>query len=102
MRIALQTLREHSQYAKHSKCEFWLSEVVFFGHVVSTIHIAMDPTKVEAILRWERPTLMTEIFSFLSLAGYYLRFIQGFSSLEAPLIRLTMKEEHFVWIEDCE
>ena len=85
LRTVLQTLRAHRLYAKLSKCEFWLSQVVFLGHVVSAAGIAVDPAKVEAVLRWERPTTATEIRSFLGLAGYYRRFIQGFSSLAAPL-----------------
>ena len=102
LRTVLQTLWAHRLYAKLSKCEFWLSQVVFLGHVVSPAGIAVDPAKVEAVLRWERPTTATEIRSFLGLAGYYRRFIQGFSSLAAPLTRLTRKEERFVWTEDCE
>ena len=102
LRTTLQTLRDHRLYAKLSKCEFWLSEVVFSGHVVSAAGIAVDPAKVDAVLRWERPTTPTEIRSFLGLAGYYMRFIQGFSSLAAPLTRLTRKDESFVWTDACE
>ena len=89
-------------YAKLSKCEFWLSEVVFLGHVVSAVGIAVDPAKVEAVMRWERPTISTEIRSFLGLASYYRRFIQGFSFLVAPLTRLTRKDESFMWTDACE
>ena len=67
---------------------------------MSAARIAVDPAKVEAVLRWERPTTATEIRSFLGLAGYYRRFIQGLSSLAAPLTRLTRKEERFMWTED--
>ena len=75
----LQTLRENQLYAKLNKCEFWLKEVVFLGHVISAEGIIVDPRKVEAVLKWERPTNMTKIRSFLGLAGYYRRFIEGFS-----------------------
>lgn len=61
LRIVLQTLREHYLYVKFSKCEFWLSMVVIFGHVVSTVRIAVDTDKVVAILRWERLTTTTDI-----------------------------------------
>ena len=71
LRISLQILRENKLYAKLSKCEFWLEEVSFLGHVVTKDGIAVDPSKVEAVLRWERPTSVTEIRSFLGLAGYY-------------------------------
>jgi hypothetical protein len=71
LRIVLETLREKQLYAKFSKCEFWLSEVKFLGHVISQGGIAVDPSKVEAVLNWERPKSVTEVRSFLGLAGYY-------------------------------
>jgi len=67
----LQTLREHQLYGKLKKCEFWLEEVVLLGHVVSKEGIKVDPQKVKEILDWPRPTNITEIRSFLSLAKYY-------------------------------
>jgi len=71
----LQTLREHKLYAKLSKCEFWLSEVTFLGHVISKEGIKVDPQKVKAIMEWTRSTNITEVRSFLGLVGYYLRFV---------------------------
>ena len=91
LRQTLQTLRNRQLYAKLDKCDFWLKEVTFLGHVVSSKGIFVDPQKVEAFLRWERPTTITEIHSFLGLAGYYKRFIEGFSTLATPLTRLTRK-----------
>jgi hypothetical protein len=76
LREFLQTLREHRLYAKLSKHEFWLKEVTFLRHVISVDGIFVDPRKVEAVLKWERPTNVTEIHSFLDLAGYYRRFIE--------------------------
>jgi len=70
LRVVLQTLRENQLYAKLDKCEFWLQEVIFLGHVISTEGILLDPRKVEAVLKWERLTNVTEIWSFLGLAGY--------------------------------
>ena len=58
-------------YAKFSKCEFWLTEVKFLGHVVSVSGFSVDPKKVEALMSWERPKLVFEIRSFLGLVGYY-------------------------------
>jgi hypothetical protein len=78
-------------YAKLDKCDFWLKEVTFLGHVVSSKGIFMDPQKVEAVLRWKRPITVTEIHSFPGLAGYYRKFIEGFSTIATPLTRLTRK-----------
>ena len=98
----LQILRDRKLYAKLSKCEFWKSEVKFLGHVVSKQGIAVDPAKVEAVMNWERPTSVTEIRSFLGLAGYYRRFIKGFSQLALPLTKLTRKDTPFIWTPECE
>jgi hypothetical protein len=100
LRVVLQTLKEN--YAKLDKCEFWLKEVVFLGHVISAEGIFVDPRKVEAVLILERPTNVTEIQSFLGLAGYYRRFIEGFSTITSPLTKLTRKEVRFVWSKKCE
>ena len=72
-------------YAKFKKCELWLEKVSFLGHVVSQEGISIDPTKVEAVNNWSRPTSVTEIRSFLGLAGYYRRFVEGFSKIAMPL-----------------
>jgi hypothetical protein len=60
-------LRDHQLYAKLSKCEFWLKRVTFLGHVISVEGVFIDPQKVKAVLKWERPTSVTEIRSFLDL-----------------------------------
>ena len=102
LRIVLQLLRDHQLYAKFSKCEFWLIEVRFLGHVVSTSSVSVDPEKVEAVMSWERPKSVFEIRSFLGLAGYYMRFIEDFSRITAPMTRLTRKEVKFDWDDRCE
>lgn len=102
LRIVLQVLREKKLYAKLSKCEFWLKEVSFLGHVISSGGIAVDPAKVDAVLQWETPKSATEIRSFLGLAGYYRRFIEGFSKLALPLTQLTKKGQSYVWDAACE
>ena len=89
-------------YAKFSKCEFWLSRVGFLGHVVSADGIYVDPQKVEAMANWEQPTTVTEGWSFLGLAGYYRRFIEGFSKIAGPLHCLTIKGVKFEWTDKCE
>ncbi|UPZ02464.1 reverse transcriptase domain-containing protein [Klebsiella pneumoniae] len=70
LRAILELLKEEKLYAKFSKCEFWLREVQFLGHVVNENGIHMDPTKIEAIKNWETPKTPTEIRQFLGLAGY--------------------------------
>ncbi|GAU29982.1 hypothetical protein TSUD_360970 [Trifolium subterraneum] len=102
LRIVLNILREKQLYAKFSKCEFWLSEVKFLGHVISQGGVSVDPSKVEAVLNWERPRTVSEVRSFIGLAGYYRRFILGFSEIALPLTRLTRKGAAFVWDELCE
>ena len=67
----LHVLRENMSYAKLDKCEFWLTEVVFLGHVISVEGILVDPRKVEVVLNWERPTNVIKIRSFSGLARYY-------------------------------
>ncbi|KAL0540317.1 hypothetical protein IC582_024552 [Cucumis melo] len=101
LRIVLKTLRDKQLYAKFSKCEFWLEQIVFFGHVVSTKGVSVDPQKVEAVVNWDRPTSATEVRSFLGLAGYYRRFIQYFSRLALPLTALTRKNAKFEWSDKC-
>ncbi|KAL5583519.1 hypothetical protein UlMin_015961 [Ulmus minor] len=102
LRVVLQTLKQHHLYAKFSKCEFWLKSVQFLGHVISKDGISVDPSKIEAVSKWPAPTNVTEIRSFLGLAGYYMRFVEGFSSLSAPLTALTKKNKKFEWTERCE
>ena len=89
-------------YAKFSKCEFWLNEVVFLGHVILGAGIFVDPRKIEAIVSWEQPKNVSEVRSFLGLAGYYRQFVEHFSLLVALLTRLTRKGVKYEWSDDCE
>jgi len=89
-------------YAKLKKCEFWLEEVVFLGHVVCKEGIKVDPQKIRAIVDWPRPTNVTEVRSFLGLAGYYRRFIKDFSKISSPLTNLLKKVVKFEWSSKCE
>ena len=81
--LVLETLRKEQLYAKLSKCEFWLGEVSFLGHIASEEEILVDPKKIEVIIEWKPPRNVTEVRSFLGLAGYYRRFVKGFSMTAA-------------------
>ncbi|KAA3481547.1 DNA/RNA polymerases superfamily protein [Gossypium australe] len=99
LRVVLQILREKQLYAKFSKCEFWLKEVTFLGHVVAAEGIRVDPRKIEAVLDWKLPKSVSKIRSFLGLAGYYRRFVEGFSLIVVPLTKLLRKGIPFVWTD---
>nr|CAH66048.1 OSIGBa0131F24.2 [Oryza sativa] len=101
LRLALEKLREHQLYAKFSKCEFWLTEVKFLGHVISSGGVAVDPSNVESVLSWKQPKTVSEIRSFLGLAGYYRGFIENFSKIARPMTCLLQKEVKYKWTEDC-
>nr|AAQ56315.1 putative polyprotein [Oryza sativa Japonica Group] len=85
-----------------SKCEFWLSEVKFLGHVISAKGVAVDPETVTAVTDLKQPKSVTQVRSFLGLAGYYRRFIKNFSKISRPMTQLLKKEEKFVWSPQCE
>ncbi|GKF46808.1 putative reverse transcriptase domain-containing protein [Tanacetum coccineum] len=84
-------------YAKFSKCEFWINTVKFLGHVIDNSGIHVDPAKIEAVKNWASPTTSSEIRQFLGLAGYYRRFIEGFSKIAKPMTELTQKNQKFDW-----
>ena len=88
LRVVLETLRKEQLYAKLSKCEFWLREVSFLGHIVSKEGIQVDPKKIEVIIEWKPLRTVTEVRSFLGLVGYYRRFVKGFSMTAASMTRL--------------
>ena len=100
--MVLQKLRENQLYAKLSKCEFWLDEVSFLGHVITDGGIAVDPGKVKDVLDWQPPQTVSEIRSFLGLAGYYRRFMENFSKIAKPLISLLEKGKDFKWTDACQ
>ncbi|GJR80409.1 putative reverse transcriptase domain-containing protein [Tanacetum coccineum] len=85
LKIILGLLKKEKLYAKFSKCDFWLDSVQFLGHVINSEGVHIDPSKIEAIKNWSSPTTLTEGRQFLGLAGYYRRFIEGFSLIAKPL-----------------
>ncbi|GJT35964.1 putative reverse transcriptase domain-containing protein [Tanacetum coccineum] len=93
----LELLKKEELYAKFSKCEFWIPKVQFLGHVIDSKGIHVDPAKIESIKDWASPKSPTEIHQFLGLAGYYQRFIEGFSKIAKPMTKLTQKKVKFVW-----
>ena len=102
LRIVLQTLRERQLYAKLSKCQFWLDRVVFLGHVISVEGVSVDPHKIEAVVNWKPPNNVSEVRSFLGLAGYYKKFVEGFSRIAAPLTKLRRKDVKYDWVDACQ
>ncbi|KAA3483466.1 DNA/RNA polymerases superfamily protein [Gossypium australe] len=102
LRLVLQILRDNQLYAKFSKCEFWLKEVSFLGHVILASGIRVDPSKISAILDWKPPQNVSMVRSFLGLAGYYRRFVKAFSMIASPMTKLLQKDVNFVWSERCQ
>ncbi|GJR06926.1 putative reverse transcriptase domain-containing protein [Tanacetum coccineum] len=102
LRLVLELLKKEKLYAKFSKCEFWLREVQFLGHVINGNGIHVDPSKIEAVKNWKAPRTPTEVCSFLGLAGYYHRFIENFSKIAKSLTILTQKSKAFDWGEEKE
>ena len=102
LRMTLEILRTNKLYAKFSKCDFWIKEVLFLGHIISSKGVSVDPAKVAAVVEWQQPRNVTEVRSFLGLAGYYRRFIQNFSTIAIPLTSLTKKDHKFTSDDKCE
>ncbi|KAA3486535.1 DNA/RNA polymerases superfamily protein [Gossypium australe] len=95
LRIMLRTLDDN-------KCELWLCEVSFLGHIVSASRIRVDLSKISAILEWKPLKNVFEVHSFLELAGYYRRFVKGFSKIATPLTRLLQKDVRYEWSDKCQ
>eukprot|EP00253_Pinus_taeda_P022079 PITA_22079 len=102
LRMVLQTLREHQLYAKLSKCDFYKEEIQYLGHVISKEGIVVDPEKIKTILDWPVPKDVADIRSFMGLAGYYRRFVEGFSRVAYPITSLQKKGRTFRWSSECQ
>jgi hypothetical protein len=97
LRLVLQKLRDNQLYAKYSKCEFWIDEVPFLGHIISNGGISVDLARVKEIVAWSIPSTVTEVRSFLGLVGYYRWFIEGFSKTAKHMTSLLEKGRRFMW-----
>jgi hypothetical protein len=102
LRIVLEKLRQNQLYAKFSKCEFWLKEVAFLGHILTAKGVPIDPAKIKGVKEREPPQNVTDIQSFLGLAGYYRHFIENFSKIVRPMTNLLKKTKEFEWTSECE
>ncbi|GJT04789.1 putative reverse transcriptase domain-containing protein [Tanacetum coccineum] len=92
LKIILELLKKERLYAKFSKCDFWLDLVQFLGHVIDRNGVHVDPAKIKSIKNWAAPT---KVRKFLRLAGYYLRFIEGFSLISKSLTKSTQKDNKY-------
>ncbi|XP_062075997.1 uncharacterized protein LOC133780140 [Humulus lupulus] len=101
LHLTFQRLRKHQLYAKYKKCELWLYEVGFLGHIVTNGGVEVDPTKIVAVKEWSRPKNALKARSFMGLAGYYKRFVEGFSKIAAPMTELIRKNLKFTWLDKC-
>nr|GEW47310.1 putative reverse transcriptase domain-containing protein [Tanacetum cinerariifolium] len=99
LKAILELLKEEKLYVKFSKCEFWISKVQFLSHVIDSRGIHVDPAKIESIKYWASPKTPMEIRQFLGLAGYYRRFIKGFSKIAKSMTKLAQKGIKFDWVK---
>nr|GEV72367.1 putative reverse transcriptase domain-containing protein [Tanacetum cinerariifolium] len=97
IKAILKLLKKEKWYDKFSKCEFWIPMVQFLGHVIDSRGIHVDRAKIESIKDWASPKTPTEIRQFLGLAGYYQRFLEGFSKIAKSIKKLTQKGIKFDW-----
>ena len=89
---------------KPSKCRFAFKEVQYLGHIIGDGKVRPDPSKVEAVVNYQRPTTKKDIKSFLGLIGYYRKFLANFSDAAASLVELTKKgrPDKILWTTECE
>ena len=98
----MKLLREHKLYAKLRKCDFYKDKIHYLGHIISKKGISVDPEKIESIINWPTPRNAIDVRSFMGLAGYYKRFIEGFSKVTHSITSLQKKGIKFEWTPRCE
>ena len=102
LQTVLTKLREHKLYVKLEKCSFAQERIKFLGHIVKHGCIKMGQEKVKAIQEWQPPANVSELRSFLGLANYYRKFVEGYSRLASPLTELLKKGKPYVWTKECQ
>ncbi|XP_042968946.1 uncharacterized protein LOC122301604 [Carya illinoinensis] len=102
LRVVFRVLKENQLYVKKEKCSFALNEVHFLGHKIQGGKLSMEEGKIEAIKKWDPPTKVTELRSFLGLVNYYRRFIKGYSTRASPLTDLLKKNRAWEWSSRCQ
>jgi hypothetical protein len=93
----LDVLKKEKLYVKLSKCDFGKTSLVYLGHIVGGGQLKIDPSKVEVIVNWPKPTSTTEVRSFLGEVQYWRKFIANFSYIASPLHALTSVKQAFQW-----
>jgi len=101
LREVLDVLRWNELYEKLSTCEFWFKKVAFLGHIVSKEGIFIDPHNIEAVTQWPRTKNVTEVSSFIDLAGYYQMFVGDFCQITAIVTNLAKKTTKYEWTDKC-
>lgn len=102
VRLVLQRLLENRLYIKAEKCEFHTSSISFLGHIIKSGQVAADPQKIKAVVDWPIPTSVKQLQRFLGFANFYRKFIKNYSSLAAPLTRLTSSLVPFLWSSEAD
>eukprot|EP00253_Pinus_taeda_P033631 PITA_33631 len=100
--LVLQILREHQLYAKFSKCEFFKEQIQYFGHIITKDGIVVDPKMIRTIMECPVPKDVADIRSFMGLASYYRRFVEGFSKVAYPITSLHKKRRTSRWTPECQ